>query len=470
MQLRDRPRGKVIERLAAASASLLTAAAALHGSCANAQNADAAYTSSEFGPGSLYSELGGAFLIYQETGGRVTAIEPSANLTAHGTHGEELTFGFTLDAVSGATPNGAVPSDQTQTFVTPLKLKGSCTTVTTASGGSQVVCLPPTQGQQQSAERLYTTPPNTLPVDKGFQDHRGAFDLGWSQPLGPISLVGFGAGYSLERDYQAITANGRIAQTFNASDSTLSFSINSEVDSSFPYGGIPEPLSAMDPHFKSINGRQKTQLGFVAGLTEVLTRRWLTQINYSYDAQDGYQSDPYRFISLIDAMSGEPTGYLYESRPWHRTSQSVFWDNKFDLGPTVTDLSFRYFKDNWGIASKTVELSERIDLTDRSYLQPSARWYQQTAANFFHYYLVEGAPLPAFASADTRLNAFTSTTFGLKWGYRMTPRTELDLSGGYYRQQGNGHPTDAIGQLKQQDLFGGTDAGYILLGYNWDFH
>jgi len=470
VQLKRRRPGRTRERLAAASASLLAATLALHSDPAGAQNADSAHTSNDFGPGTLYSELGSALLIYQETGGRVMAIEPSASLTAHGADGEELTFGFTLDAVSGATPNGAVPSDQTQTFVTPLKLKGSCTTVTTASGGSQVVCLPPTQGQQNSAERLYTTPPNTLPVDKGFRDHRGAFDLGWSQPLGPISLVGFGAGYSLERDYQAITANGRIEQTFNANDTTVSLSVNSEIDSSFPYGGIPEPLTAMDPHFKDVTARQKTQLGFVLGLTEVLTRRWLTQIDYSYDAQNGYQSDPYRFISLVDPVSGEPTNYLYESRPWNRTSQSVFWENKLDFDPVVTDLSLRYFKDNWGITSKTAELSERINLTQRTYLEPSARWYQQSAANFFHYYLVDGAALPAFASADTRLNAFTSMTYGLKLGFRMTPRTELDFSGGFYRQMGNGHPAEAIGQLKQQNLFGGTDAAYVLLGYNWDFH
>ena len=43
------------------------------------------------------------------------------------------------------------------------------------------------------------------------------------------------------------------------------------------------------------------------GLTEVMTRRWLMQLNYSYDAQSGYQNDPYRIISVVDPISGEPT-------------------------------------------------------------------------------------------------------------------------------------------------------------------
>lgn len=456
------------QRLAIVSATLLAAACAVPPTAADAQGGG--YEGGEFGPGTFYTEQSSALLIYEEAGGRVMAIEPGATLTAHGEYGEQLSFGLTIDAVSGATPNGAVPADQSQTFVTPLKIHGSCSTVTTASGGSQVVCLPPTQGQLNSAERVYKTPPNTLPVDKGFSDRRVGFAMSYAQPLGPLSEAGLGAGYSLERDYQAITANGHITQNFNADDTTLSLSINSEIDSSFPYGGIPAPFSQMDPHFKPVTARQKTQLGFVVGWTEVVTRNWLMQLNYSFDSQSGYQTDPYRFISVVDAVSGEPLNYLYENRPGSRVSQSGFWENKFDFGPTVTDLSLRYYKDSWGVVSKTAELSERINLGQRSYIEPSARWYEQSAANFFRYYLTNAQALPGFASADTRLNAFTSTTFGLKYGLRITPRTELDFSGGYYRQIGNGHPADAIGQLKQQNLFAGTDAAFFLVGYNWDFH
>ncbi len=467
MQLKLDAAGQTRQRLAAVSATLLAAAAcALPSSAAHAQESgSSSYGDNEFGPGTYYSEQSSALLIYQETGGRVMAIEPSATLTAHGENGEQLSLGMTVDAVSGATPNGAAPSDQAQTFVTPIKIKGSCSTVTTASGGSQVVC-----GPDQTAERLYNATPNTLPVDKAFSDRRLGLNLGYSQPLWFFSDFGLGAGYSIERDYQAITANGHVSRNLNADDTTLSLSLNSEIDSSFPYGGVPEPFSAMSGKFKTVTGREKTQLGFVAGWTEVVTRNWLMQLNYSFDAQKGYQNDPYRFISVVDSVSGEPLSYLYESRPWSRVSQSAFWENKFDFGPTVTDLSLRYYKDNWGVVSKTAELSERIRLGASSYLEPSARWYQQSAADFFHYYLTNADPLPEFASADTRLNAFTATTFAIKYGFHLTPRTEFDLSGGYYRQVGNGHPADAIGQLKQQDLFAGSDAAFVFLGYNWDFH
>ncbi len=470
MQLKISEGRGLREKLAAMSAGLFAATLAAQPGPASAQDVYTNFGNDTFGPGVKYSELDSALLIYQESGGRVTAIEPVLNYSAHAADGRQLTIEFIADAVSGATPNGAVPSDKIQTFVTPLKATGSTATVTSASGGSTVIHLPPTPGQIASAARQYTTAPNQLPVDRGFHDHRGGFTFGWSQPLGAISEVGFGGGFSREQDYQAITGNVHVSQNFNTDNTTLSLALNAELDSSFPYGGVPTALTVMDPHWKPISARGKTQFGFVAGLTEVVTRRWLMQLNYSYDSQAGYQNDPYRIISVVDSVTGEPTQYLYENRPDKRQTQSVFWDNKFDFDPLVTDLSLRYFKDDWGITSKTAELSERVALGKAFYIEPSARWYQQSAADFFHNYLVAGQSLPTYASSDTRLSKFTSLTYGLKLGVQLTPRTEIYLRGGFYQQTGIGHPANAIGQLAQQDLFGGTKAAFVTLGYTWDFH
>jgi hypothetical protein len=482
VQLRKRKRaGQVRESLATFSASLLTATIAIHADTAVAQQQyfDSEYAygakNDNFGPGIAYSQIDSALLVYKEAGGRVQAIEPAMDLSAHGANGQELTLDLVADAVSGATPNGAVPSDQMQTFVTPVKIRGASTgggtaTVTSASGGSTIIRLPSTPGQVTNSARQYTIAANQLPMDKGFHDHRLGFNVGYSQPLGGISLVGVGGGYSIEQDYRAITGNVRIAQTFNEGNTTLSLGLNTELDSSFPYGGVPTPLTAMSGVWKTPSSRSKTQAGFVFGITEVMTRHWLMELDYSYDMQNGYMNDPYRILSVVNPTSGEPTGYLYENRPNKRTSQSLFWDNKLDLDPFVTDLSLRYFKDSWGITSKTAELSERINLSSSIYLEPSARWYQQSSANFFHSFLVGGQPLPAYASSDTRLEKFTSLTYGMKVGFKLSGRTEVYLRGGYYQQTGDGHPADAFGQLSQQNLFAGSKAAFVFLGYTWDFH
>jgi hypothetical protein len=468
VQLKKR-RAQIRESLAAVSASLLAATIVSHADNAGAQPYDS--VDDNYGPGTAYTQLDSALLIYKEPGGRVSAIEPATDFSVHGAAGQQLSLGFVFDAVSGATPNGAVPSNLPQIFLTPLKAVGSTTTVTTASGGSTVIHLPPTQGQIDAAAlgRQYIVPANVLPMDRGFRDHRWAFTFGWSQPVGRISELGFGGGFSTERDYRAISLNMRAAQNFNSNNTTISFSLNGEFDSSFPFGGVPTPLTTMSAVWKSPSSRDKTQTGFVLGLTEVMTRRWLMQLNYSFDTQNGYQNDPYRVISLVDPQSGTPTSNIYENRPNQRLSQSIYWDNKFNYGPTVTEFSLRYFTDSWGISSETAELSERIHLGRRLYVEPNVRWYQQTAANFYRYYLVSGTPLPADATSDPRLGQFTSLTYGGKIGFNLTGNMELYLRGEYYQQTGNSHPANAVGQLRQQNLFAGTNATFGLIGLTWDF-
>ena len=473
MQLKKRK--GVRESLARISAGLLTATIPALAQPAAAQD-EYGYgygsRNDNFGPGFAYSELNAALLVYQESGGRVGAIEPTLDFAINGADGRQLQLGMVADAVSGATPNGAVPSTQPQNFLTPIKAQGSSTTVTSASGGSTIIHLPPTPGQLAAASlgRQYTVAANTLPVDQGFRDHRGALTFGWNQPLGGITGIGFGGGYSRESDYSSLTGNAHIDQTFNAGNTTLSLNLNTELDSSFPFGGIPTPLTTMNAQWKTPTSRNKTQTGFVAGLTEVMSRRWLMQMNYAFDQQSGYQNDPYRIISVVDPSSGLPTQSLYENRPQKRQSQSLYWDNKFDLDPAITDLSLRYFTDSWGIRSETAELSERLNLGSRYYVEPSARWYKQTAASFFHYFLVGGTALPANVTSDMRLGAFTSMTFGAKFGFIISKRSEFYLRAEYYNQTGNDHPPDAIGQLKQQNLFAGSKATLVFAGYKWDFH
>jgi hypothetical protein len=459
-------RGNVRESLAAVSAGLLAATITTQ---ADAQ--DYLSPQDNYGPGTAYAQLDSALLIYQEPGGRVQAIEPSTDFSLHGPKGEIMNLGLVFDSVSGATPNGAVPSDQPQTFVTPLKASGSSVTVTTASGGSTVIQIPPSPGQVAAAAlgRQYIVPANVLPMDRGFRDRRWGLNFGWSEPAGKLSELGFGASYSTERDYRAISANISAAKNFNNDNTTVSLSINGEFDTSTPYGGVPTPLAVMSPDWKSPSSRDKTQIGFVLGFTEVMTRRWLMQMNYALDAESGYQNDPYRVISEVDPVSGTVQDNIYENRPGSRLTQSIFWDNKIAFDPTITEFSLRYFTDSWGISSETAQLSERIDIGHRFYVEPDVRWYHQSAANFYHYFLVAGAPLPAYATSDSRLGQFSALTYGGKIGFNLGGHLELYARGEYYRQNGNAHPANAIGQLKNQNLFAGTNAAFGMIGLTWDF-
>jgi hypothetical protein len=205
------------------------------------------------------------------------------------------------------------------------------------------------------------------------------------------------------------------------------------------------------------------------GITQVMSRRWLATLSYSYSDEHGYQNDPYKIISVVDPVSGQPSEQIYENRPDLRRKQSIFFDNKVHLTSDVISASLRGYKDDWGIKSLTADLRYRWQIGTNYYIEPHLRYYTQNAAEFFHYYLVSGEAIPEYASADTRLAKFHAQTYGVKFGIPFDETSELNLRVEYYDQHGNGSPAGAIGQLQQQNLFPDLKAYTLLLGYTFSF-
>src|SRR5271166_4140002 len=411
-----------------------------------------------------------AVLVYHEIG-RVQAIEPEVNLTQKIDEDRTLSIGIAADALTGPTPLGAVPSTLPQTYVRPYKIVplGTPVTITTASGGSTVVIIPPATGAKTQVLGASTiVPPNTYPLDRGFYDRRVAGHLGWEQALSPTLRLDGGVVYSEEHDYRSESIHLGLSQDFNAHSTTLTAGLNYESDLSFPIGGTPTPLAAMNANWKGPD-TSLHEVDAVLGITQVMTRRWLTSLSYSYSDLHGYQSDPYKLISVVDPVSGQPTAQLYENRPDSRRKQSLFLENKVHLTSDIVTVALRGYSDDWGIKSFTADLRYRLQMGVDYYVEPHVRYYQQGAADFYHYYLVSGEAMPQYASADTRLAAFHAQTYGAKFGVRLDDNAELNVRVEYYDQHGNGSPANAIGQLRQQDLFPDLKAYTVLLGFTVGF-
>lgn len=411
-----------------------------------------------------------ALLVYHEVN-RVQAIEPEVNVSHKIDEDSTLNFGITADSLTGPTPLGAVPSTLPQTYVRPYKVipLGTPVTVTTASGGSTVVLVPPPTGAKtQTLAASTIVPPNTYPLDHGFYDRRIAGHLGWEQALTQNLKIDGGIAYSKEHDYRSESAHVGLAQDFNGHNTTLSAAVNYESDLSFPIGGTPTPLTQMNGNWKGPDATLH-EVDAVVGITQVMSRRWLVTLSYSYSDEHGYQNDPYKIISVVDPVSGQPSEQIYENRPDLRRKQSIFFDNKVHLTSDVISASLRGYKDDWGIKSLTADLRYRWQIGTNYYIEPHLRYYTQDAAEFFHYYLVSGEAIPEYASADTRLAKFHAQTYGVKFGIPFDETSELNLRVEYYDQHGNGSPAGAIGQLQQQNLFPDLKAYTLLLGYTFAF-
>jgi hypothetical protein len=215
---------------------------------------------------------------------------------------------------------------------------------------------------------------------------------------------------------------------------------------------------------------------WLIGVTQVVNRHTIVQLNYSRSQSDGYLTDPYKVLSVVDPVTGNPAPgpmgsslyrYLYESRPEAREKQSVFALLKRDLRGDVLEASYRYMTDDWGVDSHTVELRYRFNFGAERYLQPHVRFYQQTAAEFYRTVLFDGAARPSYATADHRLGEFDGLTVGLKFGQATARDGEWSARVAYYTQTGNASPGSAVGALAGFDLY--PDLNALIAQFSYKF-
>ncbi len=378
----------------------------------------------------------GTALLYGEQS-RATVVEPTARITRVMANGQSFSAEFGLDAMTGASPTGAMPTGRVQT-------------TTSASG------------------RVSTSQANTLPTES-FQDLRGSLDLEWVRPLGTLVTVTTGGHYSREKDYQSSGVSGKVAVDLMHRLTTITVGGAVNRDEVFPTGGTRAGLS--DPNVFVYHGSNDKRVNSVmVGVSRVLTRRWLVGVNTTRTWENGYLTEPYKVVSRIDPATGYTDGALSEKRPGTRARTSVLGSSVYHLSQDVLYTSYRWYGDDWGVHSHTVDFKLRHELGHDQFLQPHARFYSQTAADFFRFGLVTGRPLPAFASSDQRLGPLRSATVGGTYGFHLGDAPgEFTVRAEYLVQWGLGHPSEAVGVQRRFDLMPPESIGSVLVGYSVPF-
>jgi hypothetical protein len=370
-----------------------------------------------------------SFLYYGEPD-RVTDL--SANLRAsHPFRRGLVTFRLGVDSLTGASASGAVPSIFPQTFTTP------------------------------SGNGTYQVDAGATPLDTSFLDTRIAASANWTRGVGVRGEVDFGLSASNEYDYLHTGANARYSLALNERNTTLGMGLAFASDSVDPVGGAPIPFAPMLPAGQAGNKRghdSKRVTDLLLGVTQVLGARTVGELQYSFSRSDGYLTDPYKLLTEVDPVTGDPALYRYESRPDARTKHSLFGQVKHRFGRPIGDVSYRFMTDDWGITSHTLDAHWRQPIGERWYVQPHLRYYLQTAADFYRPFLVSGPPLPDHASADYRLGELDGATLGLKVGRLLLKDREWSVRVEYYRQSGRAPPGAAIGSPAGLDLFPTVDA------------
>jgi Protein of unknown function (DUF3570) len=386
-------------------------------------------------------------LLYYKEKDRISATKPVVGLSRD--YGDErlLNLKFVFDSLTGASPNGAAPASVPQTF-------------TSASGGRN---SGDDDDDDDDGGGPTVTRQNKLPT-VGFKDTRVAFAADWSQPLTTTIKGTVGANFSHEYDYTSAGGNGGLSHDFNEKRTTLSIAASYQSDRINPIGGTPNPLA--DAESTSRQGsKKKTVSEVVFGLTQILNPYAFYQLSFSKADSNGYMTDPYKLLTLLDANNqliakpntSDTYTYLYESRPNQRARNAIYNRIKYQVHPRVIlDLSQRYTSDDWGIKTNTIDSRVRLDFGERKfYVEPHYRLYKQSKADFYAPYLVQGH-INQYASADSRLGAFAAKTVGVKVGWNMTHDQEISLTAEQYKQLAarvDAPPTGPLaGQKMQPDL------------------
>lgn len=430
--------GKPVSKTRSLSGTLAMATAALLGS-----------TGSQAGFLSDDSDwqVSAGLLVYNEQD-RVSAVEPVISARKSLDTDEFLNLKLTIDTLTGASATGAVSSDLPQTFTRP-------------SGNGQ-----------------YRIGADSTPLDDTFKDTRVTLNAGWERPVADDLTLNLGTALSKEYDYLSLGLSTGLARDINGGNTTLSGGFSASFDSSDPVGGEPVPFAAMQPsgteQIRQGSGSDKQVYDAIFGVTQIINQRSLFQLNYSISHSSGYLNDPYKFISVVDPVTGNPVfengdqadlpTVAYENRPDTRTKHSIYAQYKISLDDRILDTSYRFLTDDWGINSHTLDFRYRIPLSKGRYWQPHLRYYQQSAADFYTpFYVGDDRPTAgdssSTGSADYRLGDFTGMTVGLEFG-RRTASSGWSVAAEYYLQSGD-EPDNKFGALSSQTLYPDVDIFFL---------
>lgn len=374
-------------------------------------------------------------LLYTEQS-RTSVFEPIVRYSHLLGNGQSISAQLGIDVITGASPTGQLPSGVVQTR-------------TSASG------------------RVITSSAGALPVAP-FKDRRVGLDADWTKPWGRFVTSTIGGHFSREKDYQSLGFNGKMSADVWHKLITITVGGGLNHDSVFPVGGTPIGLSNNIIISHAANSKQVANV--LLGASRILSRRWMVAFDVARTMESGYLTEPYKMISLMDPITGAPVGALTDNRPSTRQRTSLLFSSVYHFTDDVLYSNYRYYWDSWNVRSNTLELQYRHQISDGVYLQPLVRYYQQTAASFYTIGLVEGQPLPTYATADYRLGDLHTITLGATFGYRPEDGPgEWTARAQYMLQAGNSSPPNAIGMQRRFDLSPPISIFAFVVGYSFNY-
>lgn len=244
------------------------------------------------------------------------------------------------------------------------------------------------------------------------------------------SDISYGVGYSAENDYRSINIGLGSSYTFNNKSSTVEWALGGTIDKIKPsdyeiFLNSPVPRPEKE---------DKDSISGLLGFTQIIDKNTLINTSFTYALYKGYLSDPYK-QALVEGVR------VADSRP--ETKSQLAWGlagrrfvNAVD-GALQAD--YRYYYNNWGIESHTVDVGWHQNLGSHLQFKPSIRYYNQSSALFYNHFYTQ-ARTDEFYSSDYRLSEFEAVSIKISLSTTINLGTvdiPLTLSYEGYQSEGD---------------------------------
>ncbi|WP_163326217.1 DUF3570 domain-containing protein [Draconibacterium mangrovi] len=236
---------------------------------------------------------------------------------------------------------------------------------------------------------------------------------------------------SAEFDYTSFGLGAGRTWLFNEKNTELSLNGNVYLDTwSLIYpielrqdegSSFQQVVPGYDPSFNEHSSKGRNSYSAGIGLSQILSSRMTGYVSADFILQDGLLSTPFHRIYFADKED-----YFFENfhladdieqLPDSRFKIALGARLNYFVNHRVTLRTFyRYYTDDWGIASHTASIEIPVKITDKFTLYPSYRFYNQTAADYFAPYN-EHLSTEEFYTSDYDLSEFSANNYGFGISY-----------------------------------------------------
>ncbi len=223
---------------------------------------------------------------------------------------------------------------------------------------------------------------------------------------------------SSEYDYFSLGFGGSYSKLFNEKNTEIGISANVYLDT----WTLIYPVELRDnPSFMELDEKKRNSYSLGVNFSQILSKNIQGSLSLDVIQQQGLLSTPFHRVHFADVADTFVENFHLaddiERLPDSRFKTAIGGRLNFYINETfVLRTYYRYYFDDWGIASHTASLEIPIKITDKFTLYPSYRFYNQTAADYFNTYNT-ALSTDEFYTSDFDLSKYDANQFGFGINY-----------------------------------------------------